>query len=332
MKKKWNLLTALLLIAAMTAAMIPGAAAEEKNSGTTSGGSSSGQLTVDLEHDRGSIDVVLKHGSSVLSGVQITVYQVGLGRIEDNNLYYDLAEPLQPSAPSGGGKVETPVDLNGLTAAQNAQAALKLQEKLSKLDEKQIVDGSKVGQPENPENPSGPVVTFDPKTQVLAWAALTDQKGTAHFEDLPVGVYLVVQTTETRLYYTISSFLVYLPMSGQNGAGWDYRMEVDPKVEAWGSGGGGGGGESGGGGVTPIPPIDIPDPKPPIEPEPPIGPEQPVEPEVPVDVPDPETPATGLPQTGMLQWPIPLLAIAGLFLFSLGWMKEQKVRKADGKD
>lgn len=319
MKKKWNLLTALLLIAAMTVAMIPGAAAAEGNSG-----SSSASQSVDLEHDRGSIDVVLKATNAQLSGIQITVYRVGQGRIEDGNLYYDLVLPLWSTGSSEGGKVE----LNGLTAAQNTKTALKLQERLSKLDKKQIVDGAKVGQPKDPENPAGPVVTFDPATQILAWTTLTDEKGVAHFEDLPVGVYLVVQTSESYAYYTITSFLVYLPMTSENGADWDYNMEVDPKLEARPSGGGGGGG----GGMTPIPPIDIPDPKPPLEPELPVEPEQPVEPEVPIDVPDPETPTTDLPQTGMLQWPIPLLAIAGLFLFSLGWMKEQKARKADGKD
>lgn len=40
------------------------------------------------------------------------------------------------------------------------------------------------------------------------------------------------------------------------------------------------------------------------------------------EIPDEPTP-TGpdLPQTGMLWWPVPILACAGLFLFLIGWGK-----------
>ena len=292
--KKWNLLTAILLTAAMTVAMLPGAAAA---------GSDSSKRDVDLEKDRGTIDVVLKSPyGNPQAGIEITIYQVGTGRIEDGNLYFDLVEALRPA------EGEDAIDLNGLSAAANTATAAKLQRKLSQMDAEQFVDGSQPG-------------AVAGKDQILAWAANTDEKGVASFKDLPVGVYLVVQTGVSDDYYNITSFLAYLPMTNEEGDGWDYAVEIDPKLEAR---------PGGGGGDKPEPPIDIPDPEPPkVEPpEPPIEVLDP-EPEPPIDIPDPETPKGELPQTGMLQWPIPLMAMAGLVLFSLGWLKEQKSRKAD---
>lgn len=40
----------------------------------------------------------------------------------------------------------------------------------------------------------------------------------------------------------------------------------------------------------------------------------------PVDIEDPDVPGTGLPQTGTLWWPVQVLTIAGILLFSLGWL------------
>lgn len=223
--KKWNLLTAILLTAAMTVAMLPGAAAA---------GSDSSKRDVDLEKDRGTIDVVLKSPyGNPQAGIEITIYQVGTGRIEDGNLYFDLVEVLQPA------EGEDAIDLNGLSAAANTATAAKLQRKLSQMDAEQFVDGSQPG-------------AVAGKDQILAWAANTDEKGVASFKDLPVGVYLVVQTGVSDDYYNITSFLAYLPMTNEAGTGWDYTMEIDPKLEA-----------RPGGGNEPDPPIDIPDPEPP---------------------------------------------------------------------
>lgn len=296
MKKKWNLLTALLLTAAMMTAMIPGAAAAGQN--------------VDPENDRGSITVTAKHGSTAVQNIQVTLYRVGEGRIENSNLYFDVVKPLEP------GVGETAVELNGLDGTQNKEAAAKLQKKLSGMSKDLFVDATKVGQPVDPEDPGGEKVTFDPDSQVRGWTALTGEDGAARFEDLPVGVYLVVQSARSSKYYNFTPVLVYLPMTNEDGTGWDYDMEVDPKLERRPS--------------KPVPeePTEIIDPEvPTVEPpEPPVEPE----PEPPVEIEDPDTPKAELPQTGMLQWPVPLLAMAGLALFTLGWMKEQKARKSDG--
>jgi hypothetical protein len=43
------------------------------------------------------------------------------------------------------------------------------------------------------------------------------------------------------------------------------------------------------------------------------------------DIPEEPTPKSGrLPQTGMLWWPVPMLAIAGLFLFAAGWHRKNE--------
>ena len=57
-----------------------------------------------------------------------------------------------------------------------------------------------------------------------------------------------------------------------------------------------------------LPDIDIPDEDPPL-----VGP-----PDL-TDIEDEDVPLASLPQTGMLWWPVPILAVSGMFLFILGW-------------
>ena len=47
-----------------------------------------------------------------------------------------------------------------------------------------------------------------------------------------------------------------------------------------------------------------------------------------LDWPDDGTPLASLPQTGQLWWPVPLLAVAGLAMFLLGWVKQQKSQRS----
>lgn len=104
--------------------------------------------------------------------------------------------------------------------------------------------------------------------------------------------------------------------------------------------------------IRPTPPTDIPDPNVPLDPGPqtpadPSGPAEPQDPDVDIpdpgvptdpgkpgpgpgiDIPDPEVPLTGLPQTGQLWWPVPVLAFAGLVLFLGGWASG---RRKDGAE
>lgn len=65
------------------------------------------------------------------------------------------------------------------------------------------------------------------------------------------------------------------------------------------------------------PPIEIEDPDVPLGPPPKI----PGDPYEEIELDDPEVPLSDLPQTGQLWWPVPLLAISGIFLFLIGWVR-----------
>ena len=136
-----------------------------------------------------------------------------------------------------------------------------------------------------------------------------DREGSVSFGDLELGVYLVVQTRRSPGYYAAPSFLVTVPFETEDG--FVYRVDASPKLE-----------------LEPRP--SRPDPKPPTEPDtelpepetpltPPEVPEPPAPPEV--DLPEPEVPLTPhIPQTGQLNWPVPVLAVLGVILFAWGWL------------
>ena len=166
--------------------------------------------------------------------------------------------------------------------------------------------------------------------------------GNAAFEDLELGLYLIVQSKASNGYAPIKPFLVSLPMA-ENGK-WNYEVDASPKV----------------GGYTPVnpdtpptPPTPVPDkpgtpdqPTNPDTPKNPDGPDSPVSPgspdspvapgnpDNPVAPGNPDNPAlaghpdgavmSGLPQTGQLNWPVPVLAVSGVLLFAAGWVLNKK--------
>ena len=56
------------------------------------------------------------------------------------------------------------------------------------------------------------------------------EQGTVSFDALPLGLYLVVQTENSKGYEAINSFLVSLPMADESG--WLYTVDATPKVGA----------------------------------------------------------------------------------------------------
>lgn len=154
--------------------------------------------------------------------------------------------------------------------------------------------------------------------------------GTAEFGDLEVGLYLVVQTTAAENYNVINPFLVSVPIQ-ENGK-YIYDVDALPKV----------------GTATKKTP-DTPD-----EPDTPDTPDEPDTPDTPVapgpdnpdgwvlgdhgekNYPNPDNPnghvmgAHGLPQTGQLNWPIPVLAVTGVVLVAAG-IKLKKGNRRDEK-
>lgn len=154
--------------------------------------------------------------------------------------------------------------------------------------------------------------------------------GVAEFGDLEVGLYLVVQTTAAENYNVINPFLVSVPIQ-ENGK-YVYDVDALPKV-----------------GTAAKKTPDTPD-----EPDTPDTPDEPDTPDTPVapgpdnpdgwvlgdhgekNYPNPDNPnghvmgAHGLPQTGQLNWPIPVLAVTGVVLVAAG-IKLKKGNRRDEK-
>ena len=154
-----------------------------------------------------------------------------------------------------------------------------------------------------------------------------DANGNVNFDDLELGLYLVVQTKASKGYKPVNSFLVSLPMA-EDGE-WNYEVDASPKVGAY----------------TPEPetppfPPDKPDkpdkpdtpdtsenpgnPDNPVAPENPDNPVAPGSPDNPVLPGHPDHPV--LPQTGQLNWPIPVMAVSGMLLFAYGWATDRKYK------
>ena len=106
-----------------------------------------------------------------------------------------------------------------------------------------------------------------------------DGEGKAAFEDLELGLYLLVQQEAAPGYRRVNPFLVSVPQN--DGGHYIYDVTTAPK--------------------------NLPGPEPePTEPTPP-----PTDPDTP-DGPD-------LPQTGQLNWPVPVLAVLGMLLVAAGF-------------
>ena len=174
---------------------------------------------------------------------------------------------------------------------------------------------------------------------------VTEGQGVCTIDGLESGLYLVaaemLETAEGR--YDAAPFLVALPML-ENEA-WDYAPTVMPKIQFTAVP------------VLPEPSAPVspepsgpvsPEPSSPVNPEPsaPVSPEpsSPVSPEPSEPVsPEPESSASpspsgqpaasptpspganeGLPQTGQLNWPIPLLALLGMLLAAAGCLLRRR--------
>ncbi len=123
--------------------------------------------------------------------------------------------------------------------------------------------------------------------------------GTYTFTGLDLGLYLIVQEQAADGYQIVAPFLVTVPLADEETGDWIYDVDASPKTETLSE-------ES----PEEVPPEEPPEEEPPAE-EPPE--ENPPREDPPDTVTDPP-----LPQTGQLNWPIPVLAAGGLLLVTLG--------------
>lgn len=120
-----------------------------------------------------------------------------------------------------------------------------------------------------------------------------DVNGEVSFGSLSLGLYLLVQVSPSNGYELFVPFFVSVPLYQDDHCIYDVDAtpKMSPMVMNF---------------STPVPP-PLNTPAPPS-----------------IDTPPTPTPVTGgggprLPQTGQLNWPIPLLAITGMLLFFAGW-------------
>lgn len=123
--------------------------------------------------------------------------------------------------------------------------------------------------------------------------------GNVSFADLQPGLYLLAQDKAAEGYHPAAPFLVSLPL--YEGGAYVYDVDASPKVE-----------------------LSAADP----------GSSTPTAPTTPTTPTTPSTSTPGggtptLPQTGQLNWPVPVLVVLGLGLISVGWLLRKTERHAD---
>lgn len=173
-KKYWRSLWALLLALCVVFQMSATACAAETG--------------IDLQK-RGSIRITLKSGGKPLPGVIFTLYRVADLTAEKNgNLSYRMTG-----------------DFEGCGADLDDLGAENLAEHLAAYAR----DGAAVA------------------------TKTTDGNGSVAFRDLPLGLYLIVQEGRAQGYYSIAPFLVSVPMKGEDGRIYDVDAgpKVEPQPD-----------------------------------------------------------------------------------------------------
>ena len=187
---------------------------------------------------------------------------------------------------------------------------------LSEFDAAGVVLNSTMTSEEN-KAAAAALLKYIPLTQIASACIPVNSEGKAVKSGLSAGTYLVMQSVSVKGYYDITPFLVFLPALNSDGSTWLYDLKVSPKSES-----------------------DIKTDRE-LTPTPTPGPDSSI-----LDINRGPTPGTGdgsgsgsgsqdtlsaakLPQTGMLLWPVALLAAAGILIFCLGWADIHSKRKAD---
>lgn len=116
--------------------------------------------------------------------------------------------------------------------------------------------------------------------QVEGSTKAIDGQGHVIFEDLTIGLYLLVQHSPAPGYNTVSPFLVSVP--GNEDGVYIYDVNASPKVA--------------------------------LEPKP-------------TEPPTETTKPPSIPQTGQVNWPVPVMAAAGLLFLLGGWMMVSSAKR-----
>lgn len=259
----------------------------------------------------GSLSLTMLYQGKAVSGGTVTAYRVGDVAVNNGNYSFVLSTEF----------AESEADLSNLSAAGLAQT-------LADYAEKQKLTGT---------------------------SAAIGNDGKAEFSGIKLGLYLIVQTKAASGYEKALPFLVSVPMYVDGS--YVYDVDATPKITPVKP--------TPSDPDTPTPTPDTPTPTPdtptptpdtptptpdtptptpdtptPTPDTPTPTPDTPTPtPDTPTPTPDTPTPTPNtptptpdipkLPQTGQLNWPIPVLAGAGLCLILLGWALRCGKRKDD---
>ena len=201
MKKAKRFLTGLLSAAlALSLCAMPAMAASFAN-----------VSTIDTNR-QGSLTIYKYEGNEakedkLLDGVTFTAYQVA-----------DIVQPTDPTTGTTG------VEMKPVEALTNIKRDIKITSETKYNDIKETVEKA---------------LADDANPKLTAFATATTgangTKGQAVFSEMPVGVYLIVETgAPSQIVNKTANFLVSIPMTKANedGTYWDYDIEVYPKNAA----------------------------------------------------------------------------------------------------
>ncbi|MCD8083820.1 MAG: hypothetical protein LUE86_10010, partial [Clostridiales bacterium] len=217
-----------------------------------------------------------------VEGVEFTVYQVATVTVSGGNVYYVAADALAAYE-------------SQMNSATTTDSYSELAETLAGViaEDTSLAETLKIGTQESGSD------------------------GNAVLESVMSGMYLVVQSNTVSGYEAISPFLACLPMTSEDGSGWDYSIQALPKLSKTSSSGGnnsgggssgghGGGSSSGGGSSTSVSTSGVGSG---VASGSPGGVVEAV----------PDVPLSALPQTGMRRSIVILLAIGGIAFIAFGW-------------
>ena len=197
MKKAKRFLTGLLSAALALSLCAMPAMAEGGTITSTIDMNRTGSLTINkYEGDKAEED-------KLLDGVTFTAYKVA-----------DIVQPTEAGT--------TDVKMQPVEALTNIKSDIQITSGTKYDDNKDTVDAALAD-------------NADPKLTAFATATTgaNDVKGQAVFSEMPVGVYLIVETdAPSQIVNKTANFLVSIPMTNKDGTGWDYDIKVYPKNAA----------------------------------------------------------------------------------------------------
>lgn len=153
----------------------------------------------------------------------LTIYKFEGNEAKEDNLLdgvtftaYQVADIVQSTDPTTG---TTGVEMKPVKALTDIDSDIKITSETKYTDIKETVDAALA---------KGTLTAFNTAT-----TGDNGTKGQAVFSEMPVGVYLIVETdAPSQIVNKTANFLVSIPMAKEDGTGWNYDVKVYPKNAA----------------------------------------------------------------------------------------------------